>query len=68
MDLTQRKGIMNASLHIIEAELEKENPQPANAIIVALNSMSLDDQSAIAKRIVAFLKEQEVLSNLKQSN
>lgn len=65
MDKEQRKGILNASLHIIECELQKENPQPANSVILSLNAMSMEDQTAIAKRVIAYLKEQEMLLNQK---
>lgn len=75
MDKEQRRGIINASLHIVEAEIKitQENKtgftppvgNPASAIMLAINALPLEDQTNIAKRIVAYLKEQEMLLNQK---
>ena len=68
MNDTQRKGTLIAAIHILEIEATGTtlaDTQPANAIIIALNALSINDQQNISKRIIAYLKEQEMLLNQK---
>jgi hypothetical protein len=62
----QRKGIIQAAMHILESEAQRLDPDPITAITIAVNALPDEDQKNIAKRIVSYLKEQEMLLNQKQ--
>lgn len=61
----QRKGIIKAGIHILESEAAREEPSPTIAIMLAINALPVSDQQNVSKRIVAYLKEQEMLLNQK---
>jgi len=62
---SSRKGIIQASLHIVESEMKLSESNPAKAITICLNMLSHDDQAKAAERFTSFLKEQEMLMNKK---
>ncbi len=63
--IPNREGTLQAVMHIIDCELKLPKSDPAKAIILGINALSIEDQIKVGERLIAYLKEQLMKINQK---